>query len=717
MRGHWFALSFFSLLLVLFLPSLSSGKITDMKVEKGEGPVDIEADELSYERERQVYEAHGRVEVKRGDLFLRADHAQLHMGTKDLVAWGNIVLREGEDVLEAVRLEINLDTRLGKVYQAKLFLKDQNFHLTSREAEKLGENRYRIREGSFTTCDAVRPPWKFTVKELEVTIEGYGIAKGPTFYLEGIPSLYLPWGIFPVKRERQTGLLLPRVGYSERYGPEIKNAFFWAMTKDMDSTLYLDYLGKRGFKEGLEYRYAFTQETRGQANLYFIDDQVLHKNRYAFFIQHQQKFPYDFYIKSNINHISDNRYHRDFDEDLSGEAKIDSRSREQLRSTLFGGKNWDRFSFLTEAAVFKDLTKRSNDETIQKLPQVSFHAHPQSLFNTPLFFDGGISYSHFWREKGVEAHRGDFFPRLSFPIRLFNVLKVETNVGPRETFYKSFDDPTQQYKGWESRETVVANAEVSTEFYRIYPAEKISRISRIFKVSKWMHTIEPTISYQYSPRVNQKEIPPFDDLDRIPYLNQITYGFTQRLIGKPEKEGIHSGPSEYAKLKIFQSYSLGDPFSRDSKGRERSFSNIQGELWWNFNPYLSAKLDGELSPYHWNLEVGNASVHIKDNRNDALFVQYRYAQRSIKEFNAGARIKTIPSLYLFGSMRYNIKDHWKVENIYGAEYQAQCWTLGLTAEDKGRSPDGTQQKELKFQVYVNLLGLGSLGKRSYFMGL
>lgn len=717
MRYRWFVLSSLSILLTLFHPPVSDGKIADVKVEKGEGPVEIEADELSYERDRQVYEAHGRVEVKRGDLFLKGDHAQLNMTTKDLVAWGNVVLREGEDVLECERLEINLDTRLGKIYQARLFLKDQNFHITSKEGEKLGENQYRIREGSFTTCDAARPPWKFTVKELEVTVEGYGIAKGPTFYLEGIPSLYLPWGLFPVRRERQTGLLLPRVGYSKKYGPEVKNAFFWAITKDMDATLYLDYLGKRGFKEGLEYRYAFTPETRGQANLHFIDDQFFNKNRYAFFGQHQQKFPYDFYLKGNINRVSDIRYHRDFDEDLPGEAKIDSRSRGQLRSTLFGGKNWDQFSFLAEASVFQDLTRESNDGTVQRLPQISFSAHPQSLFNTPLFFDASASYTHFWREKGVEAHRGDLFPRLSYPVRLFNVLKVESSVGPRGTLYKSFDDPARQYKGWESRETVMANTEVSTEFYRVYDAGAVQGISRLYKVAKWMHTIEPMIGYHYSPPVNQKELPIFDDLDRIPYSNQITYGFTQRLIGKPEKEGMSSGPSEYAKLKIFQSYSLGDPFTRDSKGKGRFFSNIQGELWWNFSPHLSAKLDGEFSPYHGNLEVGNASINIKDNRNDALQVQYRYAQRNIKEVNAGARIKTIPPLYLYGSMRYNLKDHWRVENIYGAEYQAQCWTLGLTVEDKGRSPDGVQKKELKFQVYLNLLGLGSLGKKPFYMSL
>ncbi len=717
MRTRWFLWVSLALLLPFFYASVSDGKLVDVKVEKGEGPVDIEADELSFERDKQIYEAHGRVEVKRGELFLKADHAQLNMVTKDLIAWGNIVLREGEDVLECERLEINLDSRLGKVYQARLFLKEQNFHITSKEAEKLGENRYRIREGSFTTCDAVRPPWKFTVKELEVTLEGYGIAKAPTFYIEGIPSLYLPWGIFPVKRERQTGFLLPQVGYSRKYGPEIKNAFFWAIAKDMDATLYLDYLGKRGFKEGLEFRYALTPETRGEATVYFIDDQVFEKNRYAFFMKHQQKFPYDFYFKANIHRLSDIQYQRDFDEDLPGEAKIDARSRGELRSILFGGKNWDPFSLLVEGTVFQNLRRESNDETVQRLPQVSLYGHPQPLFNTPLYFDGSLSYTHFWREKGVKAHRWDLFPKLIFPLRLFNVLKVESSLGPRETLYKSFEDPTQQYQGWESRETLVAKTEVSAEFYRVYGSEAVGRVSKLFKVAKWMHTIEPMVSYEYSPRVNQKDIPLFEDIDRIPYSNQITYGFTQRLIGKPEEEGVNTGPWEYAKLKIFQSYSLGEPFGRDSRGKGRYFSNIRGELWLNFTPYLSARMDGEFNPYRRNLDAGNVTLRIKDRRDDMVYFQYRYGQDQIEEIQSGARIRTIPSLYLYGSIRYNLKDHWKVENLYGAEYQAQCWALGLMVEDKGRSPDGTQKKEFKFQIYANLLGLGSLGRRSHLMGL
>jgi LPS-assembly protein len=729
MRNRWFILNSFFILFMVTYPLPIHAIVGEESVTKAEGPVDIEADELIYDRETQTYEGHGQVEVNRGDLSLKADHAQLNMGTKELVAWGNVLLREGEDVIECQRLEVNVETRLGRIHQARLYLKDQNFHITGREVEKLGENHYRLRDGSLTTCDAKRPPWKFTMKEIEVkqmALGGWGIAKGPIFYFEDIPVLYFPWGAFPVRRERQSGFLIPQAGYSNKYGPELKNGFYWAFAKDMDATFYFDWLGDRGFKEGLEYRYAFTRDTKGEAKFHFIDDQVFNKNRYAFFIEHQQKFPYDFYLKGDINHVSDHEYLRDFDEDLPRRANIDSRSARQLKSVLFGGKNWDQFSLVAQTAVYDDLTQPSNDETLQKLPQISFYAHPQSLFKTPLFYDLASSYNHFWRERGVEAHRGDLFPRISYPVRLLNVLKFESDVGLRETLYKSHDDPTDTYHGWESRETLDAGMQMSTEFYRVYDGKSFSMISDLYKVAKWMHTIEPTIGYRYSPRVNQDALPVFDGVDRIPYTNQITYGITQRLVGRPEmgrpemgrpeKEGVSSRPYEYGKLMISQNYSLGDPFT-DVEGKKRFFSNIRGELWWNFGPYLSARWDGELNPYRGNFDIFNVAMTAKDRRNDVVVVQYRNTRSTIREINLDARVKTIPPLYLFGSFYYNLFEGTWVQGIFGAEYQAQCWSVGFVVEDINRSPDGMQKKELKFNFYFNLLNIGSVGHKPYFMGL
>jgi LPS-assembly protein len=509
------------LIILFFLGSVPMG--TPAKAQEigegvpgREGPVEIEADELVYDREEKTYEAHGQVEVIRGDLTLRADHGKLNMATKMLMAWGSVILIEGEDILECERLEINLDTRLGKVYGARLFLKDQNFHITAEEAEKLGEYRYRIREGYFTTCDAKRPPWKFTVKELDVTLEGMGMVKAPTFYLMDIPVVYLPASYVPVRRERQSGFLIPTVGYSSDFGAEVKTALYWAISKDMDATLYVNYLGDRGFQEGVEYRYAFTRDTKGQARFYFINDDVYDGNRYAFFVEHEQKLPYDFYVKGDVNYVSDIAYTRDFDDELPGRSKIDSRSLRELRSTLFGGKNWDRFSFLAEGLYFEDLTRDDNDETVQKLPEVRFVAVPQPILKTPVFYDFNATYTNFWRREGFGAHRWDLFPEVLYPTRLFDVVKVEPVVGFRETLYRGYDDPTHQLNEWKSREVFSAGLDTGVEFFRVYEASELGPISNLYRIAKWLHTIEPTVSYQYNTEPTQDENPFFDTTDRIP---------------------------------------------------------------------------------------------------------------------------------------------------------------------------------------------------------
>jgi LPS-assembly protein len=483
----------------------------------------------------------------------------------------------------------------------------------------------------------------------------------------------------------------------------------------MDATFYFDRLGDlrgRGFKEGLEYRYAFTQETQGQAKFFFIDDQVFDGDRYAFFLRHEQKLPLDFYLKGNINHVSDRFYPRDFDNDLPEGAKIDSRSLSQLRSTLYGGKNWDRFSLLAEGRVFNDLTQESNDATVQELPRMRFTAHPQSLFHTPLFADLTSSYVHFTREKGIESHRLDLLPRMTFPLRLFQAVKVEPNVGARETLYRPYHDPTGRLDEMKSRETFETGVDMGAELYRTYEGTSFPRISNLFKVAKWMHTIEPNISYRYIPRVNQNDLPFFDDVDRIPFTSQITYGITQRFVGRPAGGGIEGGPYEYAKLNLFQSYSLGDPFTRDSKGKGRFFSDIQGELWWYFNPYITGQVDAAFNPYERELNGFNSSLTIRDLRNDAFTVGYRYTRDFAKALNLYGRIKTIEPLYLYGGLAYNLIDNTRVQSIYGAEYQSQCWTLGLNIEDIMSSLDGRLRREFKFQVYFNLLGVGSVGRRS-----
>lgn len=703
-------------LIVLAGAVAARAKLPEVNVTKTEGPIEIEADRLTYDRERQIYEADGQVQVTRGGLSFRADHAQMNPVSKEVVAWGKVVLREGENVLECDRLELDLETQLGRIFQARFFLKDQNYHVTGQEAEKLGENHYRVREGSITTCDGERPPWKFTVKELEVTVGGQGVATRPVFYLEGIPILALPKAVFPVRQERQSGFLLPEGGYSSRNGVIVRDGFYWAIRKDMDATIYFSLEGERGFKEGVEFRYAFSKDTKGQANFYYINDRVYDGSRDALFLRHEQTFSYDFYLKADINYVSDISYFRDFEDDLPSGAMLDARSMRLLRSVLFGGKNWDQFSFLADGMAFIDLTRESNDRTVQALPQVSFYGHPQSLFRNFVFWDLTSSYTNFYRKEGVEAHRWDLFPRVSFPTRLFNGLKLEPFAGVRETFYKTSHDPTGRLDGTENRLIFQGGVQASSELYRVYE-DLFPKVSSLFGVTKWMHTIEPFVGYLYNPGVSQEDLPVFDNLDRIPYANQISYGVTQRLVGKPAKEGVTSGPREYARLTLLQSYSLGDPFEITRDGEKRYFSDINAELWYYFNPYLSGRVRVAFNPYDLHFSQFNGLLDLRDRRNDGLHLEYLYTKDQVQEANLYARFRTIDPLYLSGGIRYNILENTPVETYAGGFYQAQCWSLGLTYNYIYASPNGLQPRDQRYWVHVSLLGIGAIGHKPFYMEL
>ena len=88
----------------------------------------------------------------------------------------------------------------------------------------------------------------------------------------------------------------------------------------MDATFYLDRLGDnrgRGLKEGAGISVCLHRETQGDKPT-SISSMIRSTTGIGMpsFIKHQQKLPYDFYLKGDINYVSDNDYPHDFDEDL-----------------------------------------------------------------------------------------------------------------------------------------------------------------------------------------------------------------------------------------------------------------------------------------------------------------------------------------------------------------------------------------------------------------
>ena len=132
--------------------------------------------------------------------------------TRDAVADGQVELIEPGGELHGSSLQANFTTGLGRLGQGQVFLRERNFYLSGDEIERLGAASYRVSGGRFTTCDGDLPDWQFSAAQVDVSLGSYAVARDVWFEVRNQPLLYLPYLVFPVKQERESGFLLPRVG-------------------------------------------------------------------------------------------------------------------------------------------------------------------------------------------------------------------------------------------------------------------------------------------------------------------------------------------------------------------------------------------------------------------------------------------------------------------------------------------------------------------------
>ena len=131
--------------------------------------------------------------------------------------------------------------------------------------EKVGPKRYKITRGGFTSCVQPTPRWELVSSTSLVELDEYALLKNTVLKVKGVPMFYLPVMYYPIQADdRATGFLLPTYGSSVIRGPSISNAFFWAINRSQDATIYHDWFTKRGQGVGAEYRYVAGHGLAGQ---------------------------------------------------------------------------------------------------------------------------------------------------------------------------------------------------------------------------------------------------------------------------------------------------------------------------------------------------------------------------------------------------------------------------------------------------------------------
>lgn len=293
----------------------------------GEEPFELTADMLEFESGRNLYVASGNVVVVQGQRTLKADWLAFNRDTGAGIASGNVLLIDGGDTITAEFVAIDVNTLEGVVFEGWFDSEESQFRGEAARIARTGEQTYEFEDGSFTTCrcpdDEDRVPWKINAEEAEIEVEGYGVVRNATVDVFGVPLAFFPWMIYPIKTERQTGLLFPEIFLASRNGLGLGIPFFWAPRHDLNVTVTPSYRTKRGPKADLDVEYVFGAESKLDfTTAYGFDTgidansplQPFGRNRWVAMGEVDAHIDPKTRFKSDFRFASDNQYPVDFDE-------------------------------------------------------------------------------------------------------------------------------------------------------------------------------------------------------------------------------------------------------------------------------------------------------------------------------------------------------------------------------------------------------------------
>ncbi|MCW3071574.1 MAG: hypothetical protein JWO44_1464 [Bacteroidetes bacterium] len=150
----------------------------------------------------------------------------------------------------------NFDTKKGKIRDV-ITQQDEGF-IHGSVIKKDTNDVYYVKDGKYTTCDLEHPHYYIGAKKIKVIPDDKIITGPAQMWVADIPTpLVLPFGYFPNKKGRRSGILIPSYGESAVWGFFLKDGgFYFGGNEYVDLALTGDIYsnGSFGLKANTNYR-------------------------------------------------------------------------------------------------------------------------------------------------------------------------------------------------------------------------------------------------------------------------------------------------------------------------------------------------------------------------------------------------------------------------------------------------------------------------------
>ncbi|MDO8738163.1 LPS-assembly protein LptD [Candidatus Deferrimicrobium sp.] len=673
-----------------------------------DAPVHLTADTLSYDEDTGVALAEGNVELALGTRSMRADRIRYDSATGEADLSGKVQYKDADEEFAFDRITINLDSETGVLYNGTIRISSSSYLIASSKIEKTGKSSFLIEKGMLTTCPCdPEPDWKFEVRRARVTLDQYAIAKDITFRIRGVPVLWLPWGAFPVKMTRQSGLLLPNFSSNRSRGYTLQLPYYQVINRWSDATVTLDAMSRRGYRPEAEYRFALNPESQGALRATMFRDRVDDRKRARYYGENIFRSG-PFTANAILEVPTDPRYYLDL-------VDLDAlRSMRHARSEGFASAAGVHSEHAISILWNKDLQEIPGpDNTVQRMPEYTMTLLPAGIPTVGVDLSGEVSATRFQRRDGFDEVRARGFGEVSRAIPL----------------YRSFTLVPYLFADVLGTRFERSPADGPSDLGRFVPgggATLSADARRDFSGRALIHTAGVSAGYRYVPKIRQDDLPATDRWSRLAPQSQFLLTFSQRLLGVKDA----AAPKEFLSFHIEWAYDLGgkepsgspyvDPLApyvralRDQidtgSGRPPKKNDAPSDVYAKvaLTPFERWRFQGEalFDPAENSFTVGAVSGEYKKDDNHRVLAEYRLSRDLAEDVRGTFAWPLLRWLHVQAQANYSVRNAYLSEGAVGVSVfpRSDCWNIGFTVERK------TQPDDTSVRLSFGLKGIGSVGK-------
>ncbi len=504
-------------------------------------------DSIVYSMRTRFMNLYGKGDLKYRLIGLNAERIDVNWDNANLNAYGTKdpadstgkryiglpVLTDAGEKYDGSRIGYNFRTKKGKISLANTEIERGYYH--GEEIKKVESDVLYVQDGRYTTCELDHPHFYFLSPKMKVILRDKVIAEPIYFYIADVPVFWLPFGVFPNKSGRRSGIIAPAYGEDARRGRFLSHfGYYWAMSDYTDFATTFDWYTRGGWLNHSLLRYALRYQFAGSVSASVTNTHEGEKGDPARLRTEQS----DYNIQLNHNQTIDPTTRLDVNFSFTSGSyfrnysyNLDEILRQNIISTATLSKTWEGSNRNLTVSIYRDQSLQTG-AVEERLPVLSFSQGQIYPFRRTQKSRGltgagssefawyemiGLSYSgqaQSNRSKQFQTIKSRLNPSQDSTIehqqnRLGVNHQIGVNVSPKAGYFTvspffSYNEKwytkrierdstgTRDVDEFNKIRTYSMGLSVSTRFYGIAQPQ-------IFGITGLRHTVSPSLSFSYQP--------------------------------------------------------------------------------------------------------------------------------------------------------------------------------------------------------------------------